>query len=306
MKAETDFSEPTTSNQLDDVGLQQESDDFDDAYATIAADLYDPRKQGERQGGTAFTEKYDKEVAKGLITDLGSDDFETRDAAQRRLQGMGRAVVPLLREAVKSEDLEVRHRSLKAINTIDQTAWAEENKEASKLHPVLNKVLSHAGIRTEWKTLDDLKIEPKAHAIPKEDQPAIEEMLKNAKNLASRPGYKEATNELYQRVRSGARTSNEDIERMGHRGVAQIARLDGAYFYAKGLAEGDAADHAKARKFLGEHLQSSPDAKTNEQFLNLAARVGGTRDSGFLATFIRAGGKVADLKAAENSLKKGK
>lgn len=47
-----------------------------------------------------------------LVADLGADDFPTREAVERALEGVGAEAVPALVEGMKSADPEVRSRSL--------------------------------------------------------------------------------------------------------------------------------------------------------------------------------------------------
>ena len=60
----------------------------------------------------------------GLIADLGSDDFETRDSASDRLTAMGGAVRKRVESALTSSDPEVR---LRAGNILE--ALAAEERE---------------------------------------------------------------------------------------------------------------------------------------------------------------------------------
>src|SRR5262245_8454404 len=51
-----------------------------------------------------------KEKIKGLVKQLGDDDFVVRENASKKLEEIGRPAVPFLREALKAGDLEVRMR----------------------------------------------------------------------------------------------------------------------------------------------------------------------------------------------------
>jgi hypothetical protein len=53
-----------------------------------------------------------------LVKDLGDDDFDVREAAEKALVALGTAALPALRAAVKSPDLEVRMRALRCIKDI--------------------------------------------------------------------------------------------------------------------------------------------------------------------------------------------
>ena len=52
-----------------------------------------------------------KEQLTRLVRDLGNDDFEKREHASKRLWEAGRLAEALLKEALNSEDVEVKHRS---------------------------------------------------------------------------------------------------------------------------------------------------------------------------------------------------
>lgn len=56
-----------------------------------------------------------KEQLEGWAHDLGADDFQRREEAQKHLASVGIAAVPVLREAVKSDDPEVRLRAEKLL-----------------------------------------------------------------------------------------------------------------------------------------------------------------------------------------------
>ncbi len=57
-----------------------------------------------------------------LIDDLGSHDFEAREAAQDRLASAGRLAVPALRRAARSVDPEVRLRAALALEEVEWPA----------------------------------------------------------------------------------------------------------------------------------------------------------------------------------------
>lgn len=65
-----------------------------------------------------LTEK-DMQEASKYIEQLGDDAFSVRQKAETKLKGMGANIVPLLRAALKSEDLEIRNRSAKCLESIE-------------------------------------------------------------------------------------------------------------------------------------------------------------------------------------------
>src|SRR5262245_40252877 len=71
----------------------------------------------------------DEARMRALFEQLGDDDFEVRQAADRELRSLGKAVHPrLLAERITTESLEVCHRIDKMTNALTQperlAAWA--------------------------------------------------------------------------------------------------------------------------------------------------------------------------------------
>src|SRR5439155_10098494 len=65
-----------------------------------------PRQQQNEKGAAASAEEI-----KGLIDQLGADEYAKREAAARRLRAIGKAALPALTEATKSDDAEVASRA---------------------------------------------------------------------------------------------------------------------------------------------------------------------------------------------------
>lgn len=57
--------------------------------------------------------------AETLIAGLGSDGFETREASDRALRSLGEPVLPILRDAMSSDDPEIRLRAGALVAQID-------------------------------------------------------------------------------------------------------------------------------------------------------------------------------------------
>src|SRR4051812_11781249 len=64
------------------------------------------------------------EVAR-LITQLGDDDFDTREAATERLKEIGEPALDALHEATTSDDLEVRRRARRIIPAVEDRLYPE-------------------------------------------------------------------------------------------------------------------------------------------------------------------------------------
>jgi hypothetical protein len=93
-----------------------------------AADEELLKKAGVGTDGAALLEFFrgrtvdggDQERIEKLIKDLGSDDFETREAASGRLAGIGARAKPLLKAAADDPDVEVSRRAKECLQKIDQ------------------------------------------------------------------------------------------------------------------------------------------------------------------------------------------
>lgn len=83
------------------------------------------------------------EVA-GLIERLGGASFADRESATRELVELGSAALPALREASSSQNLEVRYRSLRAVDAI------LEREHESKLQSFLDAESPADDVLPEW------------------------------------------------------------------------------------------------------------------------------------------------------------
>lgn len=77
----------------------------------------------------------DMSNARGLIEKLGDDSFEERQKAEDQLKRLGTRVVPLLKQALKHADLEVRNRAQKCLASI-------EMDKAAPLSPVTARLIA--------------------------------------------------------------------------------------------------------------------------------------------------------------------
>jgi hypothetical protein len=71
-------------------------------------------------GAIAFAQDKQEETddAQALVKKLGSEDYAVREEAQKQLIAMGEKALPALEEGLKSDDLEVRLRSGRALRAI--------------------------------------------------------------------------------------------------------------------------------------------------------------------------------------------
>lgn len=70
---------------------------------------------------------------RGLVSRLGADDPEVREAAHRELAALGKAAIPFVREALAaSDDPEVRRRCEAILREFETTFWGAKLLEAMK------------------------------------------------------------------------------------------------------------------------------------------------------------------------------
>jgi HEAT repeat protein len=78
-----------------------------------------------------------REKVLGLIKDLGSEEFKTREEATKKLRGMGVLVLPLLRKASAADtDPEIRKRAKECLTDI-------EKNQAGPLSPVIPRLVAY-------------------------------------------------------------------------------------------------------------------------------------------------------------------
>ena len=75
----------------------------------------------------------DRNKIQALITELGDDSYAVRERASSDLVALGAAAVPLLREALKDEDVEVARRAEKCLQLIEPYASVPVTAAAARL-----------------------------------------------------------------------------------------------------------------------------------------------------------------------------
>ena len=84
-----------------------------------------------------------QEDVASLVRQLGEDALEARDAAEEKLRGRGRTIVPELRRIARDHsDPEVRSRAFSVIRHLTQVRWQTDlalarRKAAAKKKPLL-------------------------------------------------------------------------------------------------------------------------------------------------------------------------
>lgn len=105
------------------------------ATALVGAGLQEPPKVPEGKQEAPPTSEIQK-----LVAELGSDNFETRETADRLLRKVGKAAIPALKKALESEDAEVRARAKRILAEIESAAQ-EKPKERPKSTSMRMKII---------------------------------------------------------------------------------------------------------------------------------------------------------------------
>jgi WD40 repeat protein len=100
-----------TEEQLGDLARELGNLDSPKAHKAVRALADSPQAAAYLQANIKSVEKFDEAHAKKLIIQLDDEDFDVRDKAEKDLESMGTAVLPLLREALKEKpSVEVKTR----------------------------------------------------------------------------------------------------------------------------------------------------------------------------------------------------
>lgn len=111
----------------------------------------------------------------GIIEKLGDDSFEVRQRSEDELKKFGSRIIPLLKQAQKHADLEVRNRVTKCLASI-------EGEKAVPLSPVTARLVA---LRKPKGAVEALLA-----YMPYAEDEAITEELQNALNAGAYPGGK--------------------------------------------------------------------------------------------------------------------
>lgn len=173
----------------------------------------------------------DKKKAAALIADLGSDDFQARENAEKSLAGMGAAVLPLVKETAGSTgDAEVRTRcenvvkalALDAENDPEKLAQLAKSEAEAKRFTEAGKFYAKAALR--FKTL----------AVESTDD-------KIKKDLAAKAGK---ASERQQRAEGMAKleAGNDGQQVLVNGGRVRIIRAQGGMVVSSSVSGGDGSD----------------------------------------------------------------
>src|SRR5262245_44450469 len=83
-------------------------------------------------GLSAYGQADDKRIDQ-LVEQLGSEDFQTRDAADRERRKIGRPAVPALETALESSDAERADRARKILDAIAKKKEAPKREMATRI-----------------------------------------------------------------------------------------------------------------------------------------------------------------------------
>ena len=133
----------------DTKGTKDPEDETEDRKSAV-----EEGKAGENEPEIEYPEPTAEEKARieELIEQLGSEDFETREAAEKELIKMGLVVIPFVRKAqTESEDPEVRMRCKSALAELRvkelQVKWNVSDNILKKISGIFEVLEGHESIR---------------------------------------------------------------------------------------------------------------------------------------------------------------
>jgi HEAT repeat protein len=142
-----------------------------DAWAKWWLDSEQPKLLDEIKNRTLTEERMAK--AQALIEKLGDDSFKVRQDAETELHKMGGTIMPLLRQALKNPDLEIRNRSQKVLTQLE----TDKNIPLSPVVPRLlalrkpkgavEAILAYIPFADDESLVDELQVALNMVAFPK-------------------------------------------------------------------------------------------------------------------------------------------
>ncbi len=269
-------------------------------------------KDGAPKSGAEEAPKHSEKDMQQHINNLASDDFQTRENAQKSLEEMGPSAVPALEKAQKdSKDPEVRRRAEAAITAIRHNAETTNNKnyldKANKSEASIDQLLAKSGTRFEYSTSPNLVASPdgEVSALSKvqlvvgdpkgqlsdAEKKSAEELIKLGDSLKNDQKFAQAKTSLESKDKFGADAKN-DAEKINK--LALISE-SGREIYAKALSNSDKpADQKRGIELLTEQIKGSkkePDWSEKDT----AARLGADQNKNFREAFKNAGGNLREL-----------
>jgi hypothetical protein len=119
----------------------------------------------------------DAKIAK-LVKDLSSDDFKEREAATKELTEIGEPAAPALKEAMKSDDAEVKWRAETILKEIEKPRLPRQRREEPLRE---GERPARPGLTLPGDIKELLK------DLPEEQRKMLEEMLKSLEKLGEGP-----------------------------------------------------------------------------------------------------------------------
>jgi len=131
--------------------------------------------------------------ANGLIEKLGDDTFEVRQKAEADLLKMGGTIMPLLRQALKNSDLEIRNRAQKVLTQLEMDKTVPLNPVIPRLLALrkpkgaVEAILAYIPFADDESIIDELQVALNMTAFPKgKAHPAVLKALGD--KIAARRG----------------------------------------------------------------------------------------------------------------------
>jgi HEAT repeat protein len=178
--------------------------------------------------GPSRAKEPDGEAIKMLVAQLGSEDFQERQEAQRKLLDLGLDALPRLREAMRSGDPEVARRAAKCVEEIERVCIKEFLEKELGLKELPDLVRASQDQRTHYR-MSAAYLLWKFHDKGRDAVPTLLTLLKDesalvrrkaASSLAHYVEYDDVVRALI------AAMKDEDVEeREGGLNVAQTAAL---------------------------------------------------------------------------------
>ena len=123
---------------------------------------------------SAFAQEAPGARIEKLVKQLGSDEYQEREDASRKLKEIGRPAIPALKKALKSEDLEVR---LRAESILKEIGGQEKRPEPGRPYTP-DPSRPRRTVPRFGKGLEELLKD-----LPEEQRKQVEEMLKRMEEL---------------------------------------------------------------------------------------------------------------------------
>lgn len=152
-----------------------------------------------------------------LIEQLGSKSFEEREAAVKRLEALGDAALPALREAVKSAtDPEVRRRAQHLVRRLEPDPLDKLFQEGVRLETVVKDYKKAAEVFEELAQLGKQRYHPNSQTSPPNNVPFLTEVFVHLARVACKLENYDRATQAYRQATYYAnpiRDKRQEVER---------------------------------------------------------------------------------------------